>query len=301
MLPVSNLKVRSLDVDSKEVTWKVSDTQEDALDYTFEILRSESPEGPFEVVSPRFEDRYIFIDRRVPSGDKFRKLWYKLKTTRKVDSTITEYGPVAQEPEADLIAQAIRLHEQTLFVQAIGRQVWLFKRRTFGSPCLTCYDSVLGMRVAERCLDCYGTGYLRGFHNPIAVWMQIDPTTKSQQNNAQAIVQIVKTRARMSFYPNVDPGDLVVEAENKRWEVDLVTTSERLRATVKQELEMHEIDTTSIRFRVPINLTIALRDIQPSPPMMLDNPQDLNAAIESRTPEVFASYRTRSFPKTPEE
>jgi hypothetical protein len=301
MLPIVNLKVRSLDVDSKEVTWQVSgNSDEDALDYRLSVLRSESPQGPYEEVSPAFEDRYIFVDRRIPSNDKFRKLWYKLRSERKSNGKITEYGPAAHEPEADLVAQAIRLHQQTMFVTAIGRKVWLFKRRTFGQSCTTCYDPVLAQRVAERCLDCYGTGYTRGYHNPIEVWMQIDPPAKSQQNNGPGIVQIVITAARMSFYPNVDPGDLIVEAENKRWEVDTVQTSERLRATVKQEItKMHQLDETSIKFRVPINLDRALRDIQPNPPMMMDNPQDLNAAIEARTPDVFAAYK--QYPKTPEE
>ena len=43
---------------------------------------------------------------------------------------------------------------------------------------------------------------------------------------------------------------------------------------------------------MPINLTRALRDVQASPPRMFSNPQNLDAIIDERTPNVFAIYET---------
>jgi hypothetical protein len=292
-LPVDRLRVRTLDVDRNEVTWEVNDTQEDALDYTFQVLRSESPEGPFEPITQTFEDRYIFVDSRVPGGDKFRQLWYKLRVTRKRDNNITDHGPVAREPEADLIAQAIRKQEQTLFTQATGRLCWLFKRRSFGARCPSCYDRKTGKRTRSGCLTCYDTGFLRGYHNPIEVWVQIDPPAKAQQNNPQQIGQVVMSSARMTFYPSVAPQDVLVEAENVRWRIDRITRSERLRAPIKQELVMFQINDTDIEYKLPLNLDEALKDIQPSPPRMFTNPTDIFSAIDEQTPDVFANYLTR--------
>lgn len=291
-LPIDRLRVRSLDVDRKEFTWEVNDTQEDALDYTFQVLRSESPEGPFDPISETFEDRYIFVDARVPSGDKFRQLWYKLAVVQKASGDTKTYGPVTQEAEPSLDAQFIRRSEMTLLTQVVGRLCWLFKLRTFGPRCPSCWDATSHKRTRANCLDCFDTGFLRGFHDPIEVWIQIDPAAKSKQNHPQQIDQNVGATARTSFYPNLNPGDIVVEAENKRWRILTVQTSERLRAPIKQEIQMKRVAETDIEYRLPINLDRALRDIQPSPPKMFSNPTDLASYIDERVPDIFANYPT---------
>jgi hypothetical protein len=291
ILGIQNLRVRSLDVDRNEVTWE-TDSSDDALDYTFQVLRSESPEGPFDPITGTFEDRYIFVDSRMPAGDKFRQIWYKLRVTHKASSEIHDYGPVTRQAEPDLIANYIRRHELVLFTQATGRLCWLFKARTFGPRCPSCWDTTSHKRTRANCLSCYDTGFLRGYHNPIEIWVQIDPPAKAQQNHAQQIEQTVMTSGRTSFYPNIVPGDLLVEAENKRWRITQVTQSERLRAPIKQELVMRQITDTDIEYRLPLRLDEALKDIQPSPPRMFTNPTDLNTAIDEKTPDIFANYPT---------
>ncbi len=289
-LSVVRLLVRSLDVASKEITWELGNGTDDPLDYTFQILRSESPEGPFEAVSPLFSDQYIFVDRRIPLGDRYTALWYKLVSTRKRDGRVTETAPVTQEAEADLIAVAIRRLEMTYFIQVVGRACWLFKKRVFGPRCRTCWDPVLGGRTNDRCLDCFNTGILRGYHNPIEIFVQIDPATKSVQNNAQQVTQLVTCGARTSFYPNIAPGDVLVEAENKRWRVQELSLSEQRRTPIKQEMTLKQIDERDIEFKLPIKLDRALRDIQPSPPRLYSNATDLDTAIENRTPDAFGAF-----------
>ena len=292
-LPIQNVRVRSLDIDAREVTWELGPMQTDTLDlYQVEVLRSESPGGPFDVLSPPFKDRYIFVDRRIPYGDKYVVLWYLLRVTNTQTGEVSYVGPVTQEADPDLYAQGIRRLEMTYFTQVAGRRCWLFKKRNFGPRCRACWDSVLQKRTVDRCLDCFSTGILRGYHDPIEVYVQVDPTTKMQQNNAQQIAQFVSTAARMSFYPDVKPGDVLIEMENKRWRVQSVTLSERLRAPVKQELVMRQIEEKDIEFLLPIRLDKALRDVQPSPPRMYTNHADVDAAIEARSGEAFSGFVT---------
>lgn len=291
---IRNLRVRSLDIDSKEVTWErdTGPSVADALDYTVEVLRSESPEGPYDLISPPFSDRYIFVDRRVPQGAKYVLLHYKLRVTHRQSGTVTEVGPAAQQAEPTLVAQYIRRMQLVYLTQVIGRSAWLFKKRTFGPRCPTCFDAKMNKRVADRCLDCFSTGMLRGYHDPIEIWVQIDPTVKTRQNNAQQIAEFVSATARTSFYPNIAPGDLLVEAENRRWRIQTVTTSEQHRAPIKQELSMRQIEEKDIEFKIPINVDRALRDIQSTPVRLFENAQDLNTAIENRTSDAFQTYMT---------
>lgn len=290
-LEVTRFVVRSLDVRRRELSWEIADTYADPRDFTLQVLRSESPEGPFDPVSPEFEDRYLFVDADIPVGDHHRVLWYKLRITAKATNTVTETEVAAVEPEADLAAQYIRRVQMTGLTQVFGRQVWFFKKRTFGMRCPSCFDRDTGQRTRSMCLSCYDTGFLRGYMDPIEVWMQIDPTPKNHEVRDMQTVQVNVATARMGFYPNVSPGDVVVEAENKRWRVmPGVQRSERLRAVVHQELTMRQIQEGDIEYKLPINLDRALRDVQPSPGRMFTMPNDLNSAVDERVPNIFAYY-----------
>ncbi len=292
VLEITEFKVRSLDVDRNELSWAASGNA-DPLDYSITVLRSESPEGPFDAIAGPFEDRYLFVDSRIPPGDRFRQLWYRISSRHKATDTTTVTASQCRQAEPDLIASYIRRNEMTLLTEVTGRVCWLFKRRTFGMRCPSCWDSVRGSATRSNCKDCYTTTYLRGYHNPIEVWVQIDPVAKANQLQSQQLDQQQYTAARTSFYPNVSPGDLIVEAENIRWRVQSTTQSERLRAVVKQELSLRRLQDSDIEMKLPINITTALRDIQPSPARMFTNPVDLNSAILERTPNVFANYATR--------
>ncbi len=291
-LKIVRLLVRSLDTTVMEVTWETDSSQVDVLDYTFQVLRSESGEGPFEPITAGFEDRYIFVDRRVPSSDIFRQLWYKLRVRHKASDDFIDIGPVSQEADPDLVAQAIRRMEQTAFTQVIGRKCWLFPKRTFGTRCTNCWDAKLGAKKKTTCVSCYDTSYIRGYLNPIEIWVQIDPVAKAVQ-----IQQLIKdqqqlTSARMTFYPLVKPGDVLIEIENKRWRVVGVQTTERLRAPIKQELTLRLIQPSDIEYKLPLNFDVALKDIQVSPGRMFTNPHNLDNAVDEQTPNVFAYYPT---------
>lgn len=292
MLNVVGLRVRSLDVDRNEVTWEIQNTTTDVLDHTFQVFRSESPEGPFEPVTSLFEDRYLFVDARVPSGYRDRKLWYRLRVTTKRDGTFKDFGPETIQADPDLIAQAIRRNEQTLFTQIAGRRVWLFPKRTFGYRCASCWDFTLNARKRSSCLECFDTGFLRGYLDPIEVWMQIDPHARNVQLQPQQMDTQAATTARMTFYPTVKPGDVIVEQENIRWRVAEVRNTERLRAPIRQEMRLNAIQPSDIEYKLPINLDRALRDIQASPARMFTNPTNLDSAVAEQTPEIFALYPT---------
>lgn len=300
-ISIKRLSVRSLDVAQMEVTWETDNFKMDVLDYTFQIFRSESSHGPFESITPPFEDRYIFADRRIPTSYRFRQFWYRLRVTHKASGDYKDFGPETQAAEPDLIAQYIRRAEQTAFTQVFGRMCWLFPRRTFGTRCANCWDPKLSAKKRANCLECYDTSFLRGYLNPIEVWVQIDPTNSSVQLQAQQKGQQQLTMARMSFYPTVKPGDVLTELENTRWRVENVTQTERLRAPIKQTLTLRAIQPTDIEMRLPLKLHEPLKDIQVSPGRMFTNPQNLDNAIDEKTPNIFAGYPTYPGDPTPED
>jgi len=287
MLRVTNLAVRSLDVDYLDLFWEVENTFEDPLDFTFVVERSESPLGPWDPVSEPFSDRYFFRDVVIPSFNRYRKLWYRIRVTRILDDKVAYSEIDTRGPEPDLIALEVRRQELLLFQEHIGRQVWIFPIRTFGQRCPACYDRVQRVRLKSACLTCYNTGFTRGFMDPIVSWVQIDPAVEVTQPGPLMQDQTQNATARLPWFPPLKTGDVIVEAENVRWAVNPVTTTQRLRAPLHQEVTIHHIPESDIEYRLPINID-SLRELQPNPKRVFTNPHHLRSGtyVDLRTDEL---------------
>lgn len=289
-LDVQKLRVRSLDVDFHEISWELSPTTEDIFDYTFQLIRSEGPEGPYEPVTPEFEDQYFFIDNSIRRAHAYRKLFYRLTVKHKASGDTKEWGPVTQEAEADLIATEIRKHMNILFREFAGRRCWILPVRTFGQRCTACWNATLQKRRISGCITCFDTGFVRGFMRPIEAWVQFDPNAKTEQNMATGPTQQHNTTARLGYYPPLKPRDIIIEGENKRWRVVQITTTEQLRAPLHQECAVHEIPKTDIEYKLELDLGMALKDMWLSPARNYTNPHNLGNFQNEEIPDTFAIY-----------
>lgn len=292
MLKIVGLKVRSLDVDYHELSWALEDTQVDVLDYTFQVLRSEAPEGPWEPISVPFSDRYIFIDRFAHPFHAARLMHYKLRVSNKITSDTWDTDSVNYQPDADLIAKELRRHMNLLFREFTGRRCWLLPVRTFGQRC-TCWNPVLHKRNKSGCKLCYDTGFVRGYHYPVETFIQIDPGSNlSEQTTNVGAMQQQNTTARVSDIGVVKPRDLIIEPENRRWRVTAVNQTEQSRAAIHLELTLHQIPSSDIEYDIELKLDQPLRDLALSPPRNFTNPHNLESFEQEEIPGIFALYST---------
>lgn len=291
-LVVKDFRARSLDQDFNELSWKIADTQADVLDYTFQVLRSESPEGPFDPLGRAFEDQYLFIDNTIKVEHRWRKYFYKLRVTNKSDDSFEDFGPVTKEPDADLIALELRRHMQLLFKEYAGRRCWILPIRTFGQRC-SCWNVALQRSNRSGCVTCFDTGFVRGYMSPIESWMQIEPNAKGEQNTAVGAQQQSNTTARLAWYPPLKPRDVIIEGENRRWRVVSVAQTEHGRAPVHQEVQLHEIPPKDVEFKIPLELERALKDTWLAPARNFTNPHNLENFEEAELPGIFNLYAGR--------
>lgn len=290
-LEVTDLQVRSLDVDYRELSWKIANTNEDVLDYTFQVFRSESREGPYDAISTTFEDRYLFIDNAPLSFHANRVLFYKLRVTHKASGEYKDCEPVAQEPKADLMAVELRRHMSLLFREFSGRRCWHFPLRTFGQRCV-CFSEVRQKSNRSGCKLCFDTGFVRGYLYPIEIWMQIEPNIKNEQNSALGPMHAQNTTGRCSDHLAIKPRDVIVEGENNRWRVVTVQQAELVRAPIFQEVKLHGIYASDIEYGLPLNFDQAFRDISLSPARNYTNPTNLENFLDEEIPGIFSLYRT---------
>lgn len=250
---VTSFYARSFDLDHIDLFWEIDNFIGNIRQYVFTVYRSESTGGPWQKVSGPLEDQYVFRDVSPPTRSELRPLFYRLGVLDKTTQEETFYGPTAQDGEPDLIAMEINRQEDILFREFIGRRAWLFPVRTFGAYCV-CYDRVSGRRTKSNCLNCYDVGFLGGFLTPVECFVQFDPSGNSPTPTPFGEMQPNQTSARLISFPQVKPKDILVEAENRRWRVEKINTTERLRAVVHQELLLGKISKGDVEYKLPVNI-----------------------------------------------
>lgn len=295
-LVFQNLLVRSFSLDFQEFTWEIESSDLDPHDFQCYVLRSESPMGPWDVIAGPFEDKYRFVDNRVNLLHRWRNIYYKVRSVAKADSTnVVESDATTQYAEPDLIAEEIQRLERLLWQEFAGRRCFIFPARTFGQRCGNCYDGpdkgkgFTSQRRRSNCLTCYDTGFVRGYFDPIEVFMQIDPAGGGIEQQPIAERHVENTSARLPNFPILKPRDIIVEGENRRWRVVKVTSTERLRSVVHQELILHAINIGDIEYQLPIRI-YNLRDFEPSPVRNFINAQNLESFEDEALRSALVIY-----------
>ena len=287
---ITKLRVDSLDVDFHEISWSLSASTFDVLDFQFQVLRAESPEGPFDELTPPFEDRYTFVDNILQVAHRWRQYHYQIRVIEKATGDVKEFGPVAHEPEPDLVALELRRHIRLLMREFAGRRCIILPVRTFGQRCTDCWHPVLDKRTKSGCITCYDTGFVRGYLYPIETFVQMDPSSKSQQHINTGETQQDNTTARFGYYPQVKPYDVLVEPENVRWRVVEQTQTEHSRAAVHQEVKLHRIPEKDIEYAIPVHFGQELKNLWVTPSRNYTNPHNLSNFEQEEIPGIFALY-----------
>lgn len=294
-LQVTKLRVRSLSVDFNEVSWEVEPTTEDVLDYTFQVLRSEAAMGPFDELGEPFEDRYLFIDNAIKSLSRYRQLHYTVRVRRKSSGEYWDFGPETNSQEADLVTSELRSHISLLMREFIGERCWVIPVRTFGTRCPSCWSATLKKRTRSGCRTCYDTSFIRGYMHPIESWVSFDPNPAVEQFSEVSKLQVNDTTARMTYFPPLKPGDLIIMPTDKvRYKVTQVSSTKHVGTPVHQEIQIHEIPQSAIEYLVPLKLCDELKNIFLKPERNFTNPQQLEALGEEATNGIFSLYQTNN-------
>lgn len=262
MITVTKLYVRSFSLDYLDIFWEIPDTDEELEGYDFYILRSiDGAAGPFNAIAGPFYNTYTFRDPGVHQLHRWRNHYYKIRVINRATDDVQEFGPVWLQAEPDLLGLEIQRRESLLLQEFTGRVAFLFPALTFGQRCKSCYDmgpkgNSLGRSTHQNCASCFDTTYVGGFAKPIRIYLQIDPAPKSVQRTDIEEHQFVFTTARTSAFPPIKPKDMIVEAENRRWLVNEVPLTEKLRSPVRQEMKLWELPKDDIKFKVPVNFAL---------------------------------------------
>ena len=254
MLRVKSFYARSFTIEYLDIFWTIDDIaykEDDILAYEFQLLKSEAYHGPYKTVTPPFFNIFFYRDPTNLEDHKNRNIYYKLKIRDTRNNEAILVGPTAQITEPDLLALEIIRQEDMLFREFIGKKCYVFPRKTFGERCI-CYDYRLQRKTSSNCEMCFDVSYLGGFNNPVICFIQIDPTNRSAQLTPTITHTVNFTKGRMLAIPSLGPGDLIVDSNNKRWQVEEASVTARFGYELHQELQLKEILKQAIEYKVPV-------------------------------------------------
>lgn len=254
MITIASLEVKSFTLDHLDIFWQIADTDEDLTEYTFRVKRSESPEGPFEYISPALTETFSFRDDTVDLYSLWRIFYYQVEAVHVPTGTIGEsyVGYLGVRP--DLVAMELSRLYQVLLQSEIGLPVLILKRRTTGPSCPFCFDPVRKRSTDSDCLVCLGTAQYRGgFLLPIGTFINTSPSTKVVRVSNVSETEPSQKAFDMAGYPLMNAGDVIVDPENRRYRVNEVRNRSKRGFVHRQVLQVTELPRSDVIYRLAVD------------------------------------------------
>jgi len=278
MLIARNIRVFSFDRDEISVAWDVAETTEDLSTYRVVVLRSQSPTGPFDPVSPPMnaQDVYEFHDRGMNQFSFWREFFYQVQFIDGMANVqawgSTPYqevlkgknpGGVSMATPPDLEAmEAIRRFG--LVLQEYGGREYLYLReRTWGQRCSSCWDPLKQRVTNSNCVACFRTGFTGGYFPPQRVRALKPPHAVMVALTPVFELQPLDAVYWFNASVRVKPRDLFIDTQNTRWRAVSIHLSEKGAARTRSTAQLRAITRDQVEYRVPVtgwsadNMTVA--------------------------------------------
>ena len=284
MLRISDIRIRSFDVDYLDVYWDLEESFENVNAYDFVVERSDSEFGPYLPISTPLINRYHFRDGTVRGHHSYyNKIYYRLVVSnRETAETVTypESGGFKLAAKPDLAALEMARLNNLKLKEFSGRKVWIFPKKKTGQRCSVCFDPVAQRKLRSQCTTCFDSSWVGGYHAPVEAYgLVVSPNEQTIHANF-GNVENENTTFMLGNYPELYEGDLIIEAENIRWRVaSTISKIKKARSLVRQQAALHRIPKGDVEYRLPLNLSAdEIRDLNASPERNYTNPHTLESA-----------------------
>tara|TARA_B100000131_G_scaffold221323_1_gene212806 strand:+ start:549 stop:1448 length:900 start_codon:yes stop_codon:yes gene_type:complete len=284
VIKVSDIRVRSFDVDYLDIYWELEPAFEDLYNYEFTVERSDNEFGPYVAITNPIVDRYHVRDTTVRGRyTYYTKIYYRISVRNKGTGEVAVYperGGAKLAAKPDLAALEMARLNNLRLKEFSGRKIWIFPKKKHGQRCGLCYDTTTSRKLRSQCPNCFDTTWVGGYHAPVETYgMIVSPNEQTIHANF-GNVENENTSLMLGNYPEVFEGDLIVEAENIRWRVaSSISKVKKARSLVRQQLALHRIPKGDIEYKIPVNLTEQeTRDLIASPERNYTNPHTLESA-----------------------
>ena len=253
------------------IQWNVRDASESGQ-YKFDVYRSGSQSGPWDLLASGLTDQYAIIDRftepfevtseaaiRPNQLNLFRAFVYRVVVTApsgKTAAAVEDARPRDEGALNDLKMnqyQRKALRDFRLSLKFNGTKCCILKRRHWGVRC-DCTDKKTREIVRSSCKKCWGTGIVGGYWAPQLTYARRNVSTNASAVTPQGKSDTNDTKFWMPDYPSLECDDVVVFLRDQsRWRIDQTVGTEIRLQQVHQVISAQALDRSHILYSLPVD------------------------------------------------
>ena len=242
------------------VQWDVHDVPVNTTP-VFTLMRAGSPNGPFETVASNIASSHYF-DAHVPTYSdedvtlthtSIQRNIYYIVTSGNTRSSVEPVGDGLPKRQR-LLRKKIQRDISVAFRVGSGIMFGVLPRRHWGPRCTLCFDKTTKSVLNSKCLVCFGTGFVGGYHAPFHVMSRKGVTNPQVSVSPQGKTEVNQLDMTILDYPRLAPDDVIVELrQDRRYVIKQVTRTELRGVPVHQKLVMNELPRDSVEYRILIS------------------------------------------------
>lgn len=210
----------------------------DLGDYVVEISHSESPETGFEyIMEPNPDPDLPDIHKQYSCDTVSAAVWnktnfdfnrhfyfrFELITGGAVVDTVVKhcFG------QMDGVAAVVAANERLLYRNWAGYPASIWRRKAEGTHCPECWNPYTQSQDKSHCETCQGTGFTSGYYDAVHTQISFEYGNRVMTTTQTAEETKTEVQARMTNYPMVRPGDVVMNNDTaQRFVIKRVQTTQ---------------------------------------------------------------------------
>lgn len=257
MLSLHDLKaIRDIDKGFVNISFSVSETVGNLLDYKFDLLRANAVNDEFKLIYSNIIN-FKCSDYSANLFNHEIKYFYKIRVTntKTKKSFDSDYFTVFTAND-DNYSFAINNMYQTYLDTVIGHEDFLLlKMKKTGEYC-QCYDDIRNSSYEGECTDCFGTNFKGGFYPPINFKLCFFNNSSYQEELLPTGTFETQTplQAWTSNYPVIQEGDILVDTKSMtRYKVMSWQPSNKNGYLIRQTFQITKIPESSVYYKIPLS------------------------------------------------
>lgn len=222
----------------------------------FRLWRSSSPESGFTVIQNRLTVPF-YEDVAVNLYDEANKYYYKVESLDNTGTVLrTSSIMTVRYNKPDNVANKVVYEIKVVLRMMKNPPVHLLIQKRTVDHCTECWNPVTNRTKYADCPTCHGTGNIGGYYDPFPVLMSSDVSQMVTISNGEDanLTKISPINAWMGNYPLMNPGDIVVDVMNRRYNILQVIPRTRSQYVVRQILQLMPLEKGHPAYDIVVNL-----------------------------------------------
>jgi hypothetical protein len=221
----------------------------------FNVYFCPEEDGPFTLLNATPIDGTYFKDTTTQEYSKNNKGYYVVEAMLQNNSVTLRSNPqswdTVQRRKIEIMSIEIQRREYMLMSRFAGIKAYLFRRKSYGLRCQTCWNPRLEKVMNDHCPDCLGTSFEGGYFDPAPLYMQFDASSNQLLKTYFGNYEPNSIGAWTISMPKIRPDDIIIrEGDWNMYKVSHLTPTELQGCTVRQICALIQLSKNDIEYQL---------------------------------------------------